>query len=227
MERGLARLQAVTGLVFAVFLTVHLVALCASALGPGWYDGVQRSTAVVYRAAPYEWVLLLLPLVVHVVVGVVRMRRRPRRTTPLPWAVRLHRQSAWLLLAVIFGHVGATRGLQLAYDVDCGFAGVSFAMAWMPGLFSLYYSLLAIAGLIHGVYGVASALAVLGVRVPPPTRVLRRAALPLVVIGLLAIAGVASFAGWLYAIPDPLDNDYARVYRDVFGVGGATGKRTP
>ncbi|MBX7083791.1 MAG: hypothetical protein K1X88_31565 [Nannocystaceae bacterium] len=224
MERGLARLQAVTGLTFAVFLTVHLFALCASALGPGWYDGVQRSTQVVYRAAPYEWLLLLLPLLVHIVVGVMRMRRRPRRTAPLPWAVRLHRLSAWFLLAVIFGHAGATRGLQAVYDVDCGFAGVSFAMAWMPGFFTVYYALLAIAGLVHGVYGVSSALATLGVRVGAPTQVLRRAAVPLVVIGLLAIAGVASFGGWLYAIPQPFDNDYARVYRDVFGVGG---KGTP
>jgi succinate dehydrogenase/fumarate reductase cytochrome b subunit len=219
MDRTLARLQALSGLVFAAFLGVHLVALFASVFGPGRYDAVQQATRVVYTSPLYEVLLLLAPLVVHIVVGVLRMRRRPDRGgRPLPRAVRWHRWSAYFLLLVIGGHVAATRGVAVFAGIEVGFAGIAFAMWWMPTLFAIYYTLLALAGLYHGAYGVAHALAVLGVPMPAMIRLQPRFTVPLATAGVLAVLGVASLVGALYPIPDPTDNPYARFYRDTLGV---------
>lgn len=226
MERTLARIQAASGLLFALFLTVHLLALFASALGPGNYDAVQRATATVYRSPAYEVLLLLAPLLVHIAAGVLRMRHRSGRTArPQPGATRWHRYSAYFLLLVIFGHIGATRGIAIFGDLEVGFAGVGFAMWWMPTFFGIYYTLLALTGLYHGAYGVVRALAVFGVALPGGLRLAPRFTVPMTVAAGFAVAGVISFTGALYPVADPTDNPYARFYADVFGVELA--KSTP
>lgn len=228
MDRKLARLQAISGLVFAAFLGVHLLALFASAFGPGRYDAVQEASRVVYRSPVYEVLLLLAPLVVHIAAGILRMRRRPDSgARPLPAAVRWHRRSAYFLLVVIFGHIAATRGIAVFGDVDVGFSAVAFAMWWMPTFFAIYYTLLGLAGLYHGAYGVVRALAVFGVPLPGALRLAPRFVVPLVLGGVLAVIGVASFAGAMYPVPDPSDNPYARFYRDVLGVEISPGSAAP
>lgn len=219
MDRKLARIQALSGLVFAAFLCVHLLALFASAFGPDRYEAVQHATRVVYRSPLYEVLLLLLPLVVHIVVGVLRMRRRPDRgARSLPLVVRLHRWSAYFLLLVVLGHIAATRGIAVIGDIDVGFGALAFAMWWMPTFFAIYYTLLALTGLFHGAYGVAHALAVLGVPLPSVIRLRPRFTVPLAIAGVLAVLGVASFTGALYPVADPSDNPYARFYRDTLGI---------
>jgi succinate dehydrogenase/fumarate reductase cytochrome b subunit len=230
MERTLARIQAVSGLLFAVFLALHLLNLFASVLGPGRYDQVQRGVRVLVHAPGYELLLLLGPLLVHAAVGVIRMRRRPApagRARP-PLAARLHRWTAWFLLLVVFGHAAATRIPAVFFDTEVGFAGLSFALWWLPAIFYPYYILLALAGLYHGTYGTWAALRVLGVRLPAFGRLGPRIFVPLGAAALLAIVAVLSFAGALYPIADPTDNPYARFYEEYFGVElPPPGKATP
>jgi succinate dehydrogenase/fumarate reductase cytochrome b subunit len=218
-ERRLMRIQALSGLVFALFLLQHLLNVMASVFGPGLYDAFQVQLRPIYQSPLIEVGLLLSALLVHIVVGVVRVRRRPRSRdgSRLPRRTRLHRLSAYLLLLFIFGHIAATRGPTLLDGFWLGFAGVSFSVWALPAFFYPYYGLLGLCGLYHGSYGSYLALRSLGVRLPTVAAMGARAWVPLAVAGVLIILGVLSFGGHLYAIDDPLDSDLARFARDRVG----------
>lgn len=213
-DRLLMRTQATSGLVFSAFVVVHLLPVMASPLGPGIYDAIQRATRRVYQHPAIEILGLMLPLGIHVVVSVLRMKRRSKvfATRGLPWRTRLHRCSAWFLLLFIAGHILATRGPSVWSDVWPGFAGLSFTMEFAPAYFYPYYMLLGIAGLVHASWGVW-----LATRVPHQPRPRRPWAIP-GVLGLgsaLIVLGVLSFGGVFYAIEDPMENDFARLYQKL------------
>lgn len=211
-DRRLLRLQAISGLVFAVFLSLHLLNVMASALGPGLYDAFQVRIRPLYQFPLVEVGVLLLALVVHIGTGVTRLRRRPRSRewSRLPLRTRLHRASAYFLLVFIFGHITATRLPSLLDGVWLGFAGLSFTMAWLPGFFYPYYVLLGLCGLYHGSYGAYLALRSLGVRLPSVAQLGARAWVPLAAAAVLVGLGVLSFGGHFYPIDDPRRSDFAR-----------------
>ena len=219
-ERRLIRWQAISGLVFATFLLLHLLNVMASALGPGLYDALQIRVRPLYQQPLVELTMVLGALLVHVAAGVARIRARPRSGSwgKLPLPTRLHRASACFLLVVIFGHFGATRLPSLLDGVWLGFAGVSFSMEWMPGFFYPYYAALGLCGLYHGSYGAYLSLRALGVRLPSISTLGPRAWGPLVVAGALVVLGVLSFGGLLYAIDDPTTSDFARFLAERLGV---------
>jgi succinate dehydrogenase/fumarate reductase cytochrome b subunit len=211
-DRRLMRLQAISGLAFATFLSLHLFNVMLSGLGPGLYDAFQVRVRPLYQFPLIEIGVLMTALVVHIATGVMRLRRRPRSREwmRLPLRTRLHRVSAYLLLLVVFGHIAATRLPSLLDGVWLGFAGLSFSMWYLPQYFYPYYVLLGLCGLYHGSYGVYLALRVLGVRLPSITRLGARAWVPLVVAAVLVVLGVLSLGGLLYTIDDPRHSDFAR-----------------
>lgn len=217
-DRLLMRVQAGSGLVFSAFLVVHLLAVMVSPFGASNYDRIQDATRPVYQAPAYELLLLFLPLGVHIAAGILRMRRRPRTfaTRELPWRTRLHRYGAWFLLFFIVGHAAATRVPSLVADATPGFAGVSYATSLLPAYFYPYYTLLGIAGLVHGGYGAYLSLRVLGMPRFDPRRVAWVMRGALVAGSLLVFLGVLSFGGAFYAIPDPSDHPYARFLREFY-----------
>lgn len=219
-ERRLLRLQAISGLIFAVFLLLHLVNVMVSAFGPDLYDAFQVQVRPLYQNPVVELPLLFGSLAVHIVVGVLRLRRRPRSRgwARLPLRTRLHRLSAYFLLVVIVGHIAATRLPSVIDGVWLGFAGLTFSMEWMPGIFYPYYVVLGLTGLYHGSYGAYLALRSLGVRLPTVTAMGGWATVPLVVASLLIGLGVLSFGGHLFAIDDPWSSDFARFAQEYFGV---------
>lgn len=211
-DRRLLRLQALSGLVFAAFLSLHLINVMASVFGPGLYDAFQVRIRPLYQYPLVELGVLLVALLLHIGCGITRLRRRPRSREwkRLPLRTRMHRASAYFLLVFIFGHIAATRLPSLLDGVWLGFAGVSFSIASLPGIFYPYYALLGLCGLYHGSYGVYLALRGLGVRVPSVARLGARAWAPLTVAAVLVVLGVLSFGGHWYAIDDPSHSDFAR-----------------
>jgi succinate dehydrogenase/fumarate reductase cytochrome b subunit len=216
----LVRVQAVSGLCFALFLALHLVNVMASALGPGLYDALQVRIRPLYQFPLVEVTLVLGALVVHVVAGVLRMRGRPRtrRWSKLPLRTRLHRVSAYYLLLVITGHTGFTRLPSLLDGVYPGFAGLSYTVSSVPGWFYPYYALLGLCGLYHGSYGAYLALRALGVRLPSIAQLGGRAWVPLAVAAVLVVLGVLSLGGLFYAIDDPRQSAYAGWLSERLGV---------
>lgn len=212
-----ARIQAVSGLGFALFLVPHLLNAMVAPLGPGTYDGLQRVLRLYYRFPLVEIVGVLGALVVHMVAGVVRIRARPRGGKPA-LRIRLHRYAAYFLLVFAFGHFAATRLPSIFYGVELGFAGLSYSLARFPGYFYPYYVLLGAAGVYHGLHGISVALAQLGVRLP---ETLRRGRAFVAVSGLGAAAilvAILAFGGDLFAIADPFDNDFARLGERLLGL---------
>src|SRR5262245_19696755 len=104
-----ARVQAFSGLVFALFLALHLATTASAAAGAATYDGVLATLRRAYRPTlAVELALIALPALVHVACGVAQIVDRRRRGTP-PGSPLAHRLAGYVLLAAIGGHVFATR----------------------------------------------------------------------------------------------------------------------
>src|SRR5438132_702316 len=101
--RLLARIQALSGLVFSLFLVLHLATTLSTLAGPGAYDAVQHVVRGWYQTVPVELAGVFGALGVHVWAGVtlgVRRRRRAPDAKP-PLVLRLHRWTGYGLLAVV------------------------------------------------------------------------------------------------------------------------------
>lgn len=226
-NRLLLKVQAASGLLFALFLMMHLVNQMLAALGPAAYDSAQQSLRRAYQAPPIEIALVILPMLIHAGAGVLRIwtRRQKRQQTgqqaPANLPARLHRISGIVLLVFFIGHVTATRGASLIYGVFPSFAGVAFTLRWIPAYFWPYYTGFALAGLYHLIYGLSVALPVLGLKSGLPSlAALRRPALlvPLVsTLGLFLVLGLLAQGGILADVGHPENSPYAQLILRLFG----------
>jgi succinate dehydrogenase/fumarate reductase cytochrome b subunit len=194
VDRRLRAAQSLSGLIFAVFLLLHLANQMSATLGPSAYDRVQGELRALYRTPFVEVALVLSPLVVHMGLAVAMMWRRGRKQRDaLTWPARLHRWCGRLLLLVVLGHVAATRLPALLDGVEPNFAGIAFTFRWIPLWFWPYYSALALAGWYHLLYGAVTALPQLGLRrvawlLPP-----KRLGLIFALGAALLLAAIVSF----------------------------------
>jgi succinate dehydrogenase/fumarate reductase cytochrome b subunit len=205
MRDRLIKLQAISGLIFFAFVGVHLMNTWAAAGGAELYDGLQGLAQFLYQAWVVE-ALILTALGVHVACGIARMKQR-RAPTPGRRA-RWHRYAGIFLMVVVAGHIAAVRGPSWFLDVYPGFAGVSFSLAFAPAFFYPYYFVLGVAGFYHGVNGALVAAGRLGW---PAAGLARRLPVATAVAALLMVVALASFGGFVGAIDDPFDNDFARL----------------
>ena len=198
--------QAASGALFAGFLVVHLLNTWLAVAGSGAYGAMQRLVGRVYQAPVLEW-LILGAVVVHAGCAVIRWGRE--RRGPLPWRTWLHRYSGIFLMAVIVGHVAAVRLIPGWFGIRPGFDGVAFSLAWLPGWFYPYYWLLGAAGAYHALNGLTVAASRLFGWRMPAARWVYGASAGAAVLTLLALLG---FGGVLFAVDDPWQSDFARLY---------------
>lgn len=212
----LKQIQAATGLLFAVFLGLHLVNTWLAMLGPAAYDGLQSVLRGFYQFAPFE-ALLLAALAVHLAVGLLRIFSEPKRM--LNRRARWHRYAGLFLMLFIGGHILAVRGSSWFYDIYPGFAGLAFSIDAVPGYFYPYYFLLAVAGLYHGLNGAFIALGRLGVTATLNTPALARVTLAGAALTLMALGGLG---GWYYDVGNVSESEFAvlatRIASEVFDV---------
>ena len=203
-ERVWIRIQAASGLLFSLFLTLHLSNTMAATAGEARFNAVQDGVRVVYQTPVLEILGVALPLLAHIIASAVRIVRRRRlgATGRTPWRLRLHRFTGWFLLAVIGGHVGATRVLPMAFDVSVRFGDLNLTTTLFGVPFSIYYILLGTAGTYHLANGLTVAARVFGVVLP-------RAAVrgpgfwgPVGAALVAVVLGVASISGWIFPV-DP------------------------
>lgn len=209
----LLRIQVLSGLVFSAFLAFHLFNQALAVLGPDTYNGAQGAFRVAYQAPVLELLGVVVPLLVHMAVGVVRVARGFRQPAG-SWRQRLHRYSGRFLLLVVVGHMVATRGPSLLKGVFPGFEGVGFTFQFMPAYFWPYYTLLALSGWYHLVHGLSTAATTL--------RWNRLTALsrPVVFRSVVGLGCVALVAGIVRFGVDPRDlmnGPYARLVLDFVG----------
>jgi succinate dehydrogenase/fumarate reductase cytochrome b subunit len=186
--------QSLSGVAFAAFLLLHLANQLSAILGPSAYDRVQNQLRSGYQIPVVELGLILLPLVIHMGLGVATMlRRRTEEPLALTLPARLHRWSGRFLLLIVAGHVAATRMPAVLDGVVPDFAGVAFTFRWLPLWYWPYYSLFALAGWYHLLYGLAITLPRMGLRraawfLPP-----RRLGVVFVIGAVALLAAVISF----------------------------------
>ncbi len=215
----LKKLQAITGLIFATFVAVHLLNTWLAGLGPAAYDGVQVALRQVYQFVFVE-VAILSALLVHVVAGVMRIVKEPKRTLTI--RARVHRYAGFFLMLVILGHILAVRGSSMFFDVYPGFAGLAFSIEFLPGFFYPYYLLLGVAGFYHALNGSGIALqrlrgrlGGLGWRFVLPQR---RLALASSVAALVMVVSLLGFGGVWFDVGDVASSDFARLAKELLGV---------
>lgn len=219
LELRWIRLQAASGLAFASFLALHIANTLVAPAGPEAYDGFQAAARGFYQHPVVELGLVLAPLALHMTASIARIVRRRRRGAPKPGLrMRLHRYTGWFLLAVIAGHVGATRGVGYFLDAPAGFGALNFTLATVPYYFVPYYIALGASGAFHLWSGLAIALRVFGVRTPsaiargPGFWVPAGAAAALVAVAVLSLWGA------FFPVDRALWGDFARVYADMLGL---------
>lgn len=214
----LRRFQTGSGLVFSLFLVVHLVNVALATFGAETHDAYQRAVRAAYQHPLLEPWLVLLPLVVHIACGVVTTKRHLSSTAQRPrdLRTRAHRWSGRFLLLVIIGHVVATRGASLLSDTWPEFAGIAFTFVWVPAYFFPYYTLFAVAAVVHGVLGLALGLPTFGLRVS--TLLAPRVLVPvLLVLSVVVVTGVLGYSGLLFDVGDPSESPYARLVLSLTG----------
>jgi succinate dehydrogenase/fumarate reductase cytochrome b subunit len=200
--------QAGSGLAFALFLALHLLNTLLAPLGPATYDALQVNLRAIYQQPIIEFGLVFLSLLLHLVCGSIRARRRAKRTR---WPrIRWQRRAGWVLALLVIGHTLATRGASLVYGVWPGFEGIAFSLHWIPGYFYPYYLLFGLAAAYHGGLGLLSAARVLGWR--PPQMSARRGWIALTGFALLLLAALLAFGGVLFPLEDPMTSAYAHLY---------------
>lgn len=207
----LKKVQAASGLLFAAFLSVHLLNTWVAAAGPGAYAALQRMLSFGYQAPVLEW-LLLGAVLVHAGCAIGRWRTETRGR--LPWRARLHRYAGVYLMIVIAGHVTATRIVPGMYGIRPGFEGVTFSLTLFPGFFYPYYLLLGVAGAYHALNGLAVAATRLGKPVTVSAPWLYAGAGTAAVLTLTALA---AFGGHLFEVADPWQSDFAQLYLKLTG----------
>ena len=201
VEARWVRGQALSGLVFAVFLSLHLANAAAGALGPSAYDGFLARVRLVYQFPAFEVLAVGASAAVHASYGVRRWLARRRRAragerAPAPGWLRLHRASGWLLLVVLPGHALATRGPGLFLDLPADFSFLRFSLQTWPFFMAPYYVVLYSAGVYHLLHGGLLALGLAGVPVPSPTaRVARALFFAALLAGGAAVASMAGASG--------------------------------
>lgn len=205
----LAKVQAVSGLAFAVFLAMHLATTVSALGGPVSYDGTLASLRAVYRSHPVVELLLIgTSATVHIACAILQILRRrktgPHPTPPLP--LRLHRWSGYFLMIVIVGHVFATRvmpALAGAPDGGADFSYLAFSVLAWPFFIGPYYFVLGVAGATHLGLGLGYAAAALIPRCFGPAA--RRTS-----IATAALAGGLVFAGVTAIIARSAEADRSR-----------------
>jgi succinate dehydrogenase/fumarate reductase cytochrome b subunit len=196
------RIQAASGLTFSLFLVLHLVSTMFASGGEEAFDGFRDGARAFYQTAIFEVIVVAIPLLTHMTASAVRIvrRRRGARKSKAALRTRLHRWSGWFLLAVIGGHVAATRLVPLATDTQVGFGDLNFTTIFFGLPFAVYYMLLGICGTYHMSNGLLIAARVFGLRAPEALRMGPGFWLPVGAAMVAVVIGVASFSGWIFDV---------------------------
>jgi succinate dehydrogenase/fumarate reductase cytochrome b subunit len=166
--RRVGQVQAVSGLAFAFFLTLHLATTTSAAGGAAAYDGVLATLRRVYRPnVAVEIALVGIPALVHIGAAIVaiidRRRRGLRPSSPLA-----HRLGGYVLLAAFGGHVFTTRIMPAFGDGPADFSYLAYSLLNWPLFMQPYYLVLGVAGAVHLSLGTAIAVRLLGIARPSP-----------------------------------------------------------
>lgn len=174
MDNFLRRTQAVSGIMFGTFSTLHLGGHFLSNFSFRLADSALFATREVFRNPWVEYTFIGASLTLHIISSFVLAARR--KTFKLQFAgssvldlkrreISLHRVTGYILSFLILIHITATRLLPLMYMEDpdiIDLSMVTHSMIGKYGIMHAYYITLGAAGLYHSFYGANEAFGFLG-----------------------------------------------------------------
>ena len=222
----LAKIQAISGLCFALFLVLHLATTISGVGGPSTYDGTLVSLRSIYRAYPIvEFLLIGASAAVHITCGILQIVRR-RKTGPHPkppFRLRLHRWSGYFLMLVIVGHVFATRVMTSG---GADYSYLAFSVLNWPVFINPYYFALGLAGSIHFGLGLGFAASTLAPRYFNSSAAKRASVAVAASLGVLVMIGVTGIIAGADKADASRFGDYKALY-DRYMPFMPKGKLTP
>lgn len=223
-ERTLIKTQAISGLVFATFLVLHLTNTLTALSGQSSFDGAITLFRKFYQLPIIE-IGVIGAALIHMWAGLTRGLRRRRRAKERGEAsapslrVRFHRLSGYYLLLAFAGHVVATRGPGLFFDLPAEMNFLTYSLSTYGWFFYPYYVGLFASGAFHLINGALVALRMLKVRVPKP--LLAASSKPFwAAAGVLAVVGalaVLAMGGNLYEVDTARFAKYDALYEQLLG----------
>lgn len=205
--RQLKKLQALSGLIFGVFLVMHLLTHYSLNLGWDTAHSYQQLFRRIYQHPRVE-IVIFGSLVVHMysntMIYIYRGKlaadkKEGSATEKISLELKGHRYAGYFLAFSIFGHVAATRIgpmfiMDDASEYDYGF--ISKANELLPSnLFLGYLVVLGATGVWHLIYGTRSAIAtlrgksVMGTKFPISLKMVALTSHILIISACLALGG--------------------------------------
>eukprot|EP01097_Dermamoeba_algensis_P002468 TRINITY_DN1976_c0_g1_i1.p1 TRINITY_DN1976_c0_g1~~TRINITY_DN1976_c0_g1_i1.p1 ORF type:complete len:301 (-),score=46.29 TRINITY_DN1976_c0_g1_i1:93-995(-) len=161
-ERTLRLAQAISGVGFTSFLSLHIVNALFANFGPVAYDEIQRLLRFYYQHPIVEPLVIGSSLLIHEVVSLMRIyRRRNRKEIVQNPELVYHRYTGYIILAFITGHILSTRGAYLLDNIPSNSSLISFTLEYWPLVFYPYYAVFSISGFYHNLYGLRKVLPML------------------------------------------------------------------
>lgn len=220
------KIQAITGALFALFLTPHLLMhILVTHYGEAEYNQTLLFIRKFYQNPIIEVSIILLA-VIHMVSGVISFwnRQSIKSNIKYPMLHNLHKWSGWFIMVVFFGHFVGGRVLPLLYDIKVDFSYISFPLTNKTArkIFLPYYTLLGLTGTIHLLVGLLKAANRLGlyrntVTLPKTKSVgaLKIWNAVVAVFCILMIVGLMNYMGVFYKIDETRFPEYISKYATI------------
>eukprot|EP00026_Physarum_polycephalum_P013910 Phypoly_transcript_14369.p1 GENE.Phypoly_transcript_14369~~Phypoly_transcript_14369.p1 ORF type:complete len:254 (+),score=25.40 Phypoly_transcript_14369:198-959(+) len=207
-ESTLIKVQAISGLVVASYLSLHFVSIACANFGPATFNNVLNILREAYQYPVYE-IPMVLSIPIHMIAGNIRINRRHEREShsttihtqnptisfqenQLKW----HRRAAKFISFAIIGHFSATRIFPQFAGIYPNFSWMQYTLTWPYGIiFVPYYVLLGMSGAYHLMNGLYYALRNLGMRKILPKNTDKVAYYSGIMVGAVAVSAVVAFAG--------------------------------
>jgi len=232
-QKTLRKVQALSGVTFGAFLSLHLVNAWTANGGHLLYDGTQKFFRLFYQN-PFIEPIIIGSLVIHTIASGIRFLQRSieesgvihckpnseeddtcKSDSPtIGKALQYHRYSGYFLATFVGGHFLATRGIDLIFNSKPDFSLISFSISKWGFLFYPYYFLLASCGLYHLSYGLIQSARTFQIKVPSFLSERSNLFWGLIGIGIAAsFSSVLAFGGNYFSVPVERFAEHTEIYR--------------
>lgn len=205
--------QAIAGAVFSIFLLMHFSNILLANVGEQAFNDWQATLRLVYQNPVLEWLLVFIPLLVHVACGVYLIAQRKKRGGNIFNTANTHNIAGLILMMFIFAHISATRGVGFWFDAPAQFSGVAFSLHWVPAYFYPYYFLFFVLAAHHLSGGL---MRIFNLKQGSTFKRVRGVVTLAAAVG--AAFALASFGGHRFDTSDPWESDYAKAYMQMMGI---------
>jgi len=157
---SLIKIQAISGLVFSIFTTVHLVHQGVAVFGPGPYNEALDILRAVYKTHLFEIFGIHLPYAVHVLSGALRIWRRSERRIKTGSKIvedrwrTVHRYSGYVMLLGVSPHVISSNLPRWLSLNDTTFSTMAWLFSLNQWIVPPLHVALAIGSVVHMTIGI-------------------------------------------------------------------------